>query len=127
MEGGCWWSGAQSTYRGGVEIGGGVSALPAGAYTTTLYVMVDIVKEGGRATPTITSWDNFSTMMKCTPESVVATLSVEWSACPVRRVMQCTGQKIAVVLSELLQLDCHFLDERFEPSGGAQLLYFGLT
>ncbi len=34
---------------------------------------------------------------------------------------------IAVVLSQLLQLDCHFLDERLEPSGGTQLLYFGLT
>ncbi len=34
---------------------------------------------------------------------------------------------IAVVLSERLQLDCHFLDEQLEPSGGAQLLYFGLT
>ncbi len=31
-----------------------VPAFSAGAYTTTLYVMVDIVKVGGRAPPTIT-------------------------------------------------------------------------
>ncbi len=34
-----------------------------------LYVMVDIVKGGGRATPTITRRGNFSIMMECTPES----------------------------------------------------------
>jgi hypothetical protein len=39
----------QSTYRGRGEIGGIVSALSAGAYTVTLYVMVDRVKGGGRA------------------------------------------------------------------------------
>jgi hypothetical protein len=33
----------QSAYRGRVEIRGSVSALLAGAYTTTLYMMVDIV------------------------------------------------------------------------------------
>jgi hypothetical protein len=31
---------------------GSVSALSAGVYTTTLYVMVNIVKGGGRAPPT---------------------------------------------------------------------------
>jgi len=46
----------QSTYRGRGEIGeGSLSALSAGGYTTTLYVMVTIVKWGGRATPTHTS------------------------------------------------------------------------
>ncbi len=34
---------------------GSVPALSAGAYTTTLYVMVDIVKGCGRAHPTLTS------------------------------------------------------------------------
>jgi hypothetical protein len=43
------WGWPQSTYRSGVEIEGSVFALSAGAYTTTLYVMVDIVKGGGRA------------------------------------------------------------------------------
>ncbi len=38
----------QSTYRGGVEIGG-VYALSAGAYTI-VYVMVDIVKGGAQCT-----------------------------------------------------------------------------
>jgi hypothetical protein len=41
-------------YRGRVEIGGNVSALSAGAYTTTLYVIIDRVKGGGRAPLTLT-------------------------------------------------------------------------
>jgi hypothetical protein len=41
----------QSTYRGRVEIGGSVSALSAGMYTITLYMMVGTVKGGGRAPP----------------------------------------------------------------------------
>ncbi len=45
---------AQSTYRGRGEVEGGVSALTAGASTTTLLVMVDRVKGGERATPTLT-------------------------------------------------------------------------
>jgi hypothetical protein len=46
----------QSTYRGRGEIGeGSLSALSAGGYTTTLYVMVTIVKGGGHAPPTHTS------------------------------------------------------------------------
>ncbi len=51
---------------------GSVSALSAGAYTTTLYVMVDIVKRGGRAPtpPPITpGWANFYIITECTPES----------------------------------------------------------
>ncbi len=44
----------QITFRGRVEIGGSVSALSAGAYITNLYVMVDIVKWGERAPPTLT-------------------------------------------------------------------------
>jgi len=39
------------TYRDRVEIGG------SGAYTTTLYMMVDIVKGGGRALPPLTGLD----------------------------------------------------------------------
>jgi hypothetical protein len=41
--------------RGREEIGLSVSALSAGAYTATLYVMVDIVNENGRAPLTLTS------------------------------------------------------------------------
>jgi hypothetical protein len=37
----------QSSFRGREEIGESVSALSAGAYTTTLLVMVDRVKGGG--------------------------------------------------------------------------------
>jgi hypothetical protein len=33
---------------------GSVSALLGGSYTTTLYVIVDIVNGGGRAPPTLT-------------------------------------------------------------------------
>ena len=40
---------SQSTYKGRAENRGSVSAFSAGAYTTTLYVTVDIVKGGGRA------------------------------------------------------------------------------
>jgi hypothetical protein len=45
----------QRTYKGRIDIGEVyLHALSAGAYTTTLYVMVDIVKEGGLASPTLT-------------------------------------------------------------------------
>jgi hypothetical protein len=39
----------KSTYSGRGEISGSVSALSAGAHTSTLLVMVDRVKGGGRA------------------------------------------------------------------------------
>ncbi len=57
----------QSTYRGRVEIGRVCHALSAGAYTTTLYVMVDIVNGGigvdtGHPHP---HQANFSIMMEC--------------------------------------------------------------
>ncbi len=45
----------QSKYRGRVEIRGSESALSAGAYSTNLHGMVDIVRGGGRAPPTLTS------------------------------------------------------------------------
>jgi hypothetical protein len=52
-------------HRGRDEIGGCVSALSAGAYTATLYVMVKIVKGGGSVPPyphqpglIVTSWWN---------------------------------------------------------------------
>ncbi len=50
---------------------GSVSALSeAGEYTTTLYVMVDIVKGDGRAPPPPSPVRaNFPIMMECTPES----------------------------------------------------------
>ncbi len=46
-----------------------VSAHSAGAYTATLLVMVNVVKGGGRALPTLTSQANFTLMIECTPES----------------------------------------------------------
>jgi hypothetical protein len=49
---------------------GSVSALSAGAYTTTLLVMVDRVKWGGRAPPPPHHHQaDFTIIMKCTPES----------------------------------------------------------
>jgi hypothetical protein len=47
-----------------------VSAHSAGAYTATLLVMVNVIKGGGRASPTLTSQGTFYTLMtECTPES----------------------------------------------------------
>ncbi len=46
-----------------------VSAHSAGAYTATLLVMVNVIKGGGRAPPTLTSPANFTLMTECTPES----------------------------------------------------------
>ncbi len=56
-----------------------VSALSAGAYTTTLYLMVDRVKRGGRAPPPSPGWANFSIIMECTPESSIA--DPHWFQC----------------------------------------------
>ncbi len=42
-----------------MKLGECVSALSAGAYPATLYVMVNIVKGGGRAPPTLTSLGKF--------------------------------------------------------------------
>jgi hypothetical protein len=42
-------------HRGRDEIGGAYLPLSAGAYTTALYIMVDIVKRDGRVPPTLTS------------------------------------------------------------------------
>ncbi len=49
--------------------GGGVSALSARAYTPTLYMMVDIVKGGGRSPPLSPAFADFTLMMERTPES----------------------------------------------------------
>ncbi len=46
------WFSPQSTHRGRGEIRLSVSALSAGAHTTTLYVMVDIDNRGVRPRPT---------------------------------------------------------------------------
>ncbi len=56
----------------------GLLYLPhsAGAYTATLLVMVNVVKGGGRAPPTLTSLGNFTLMMECTN---IATLCTLWS------------------------------------------------
>jgi hypothetical protein len=61
----------QSTYMGRVELRGvhTAYALAAGAYITTLYVMVHRVKKGWRAPPPLPGWDDLSIMMEFTPES----------------------------------------------------------
>ena len=41
----------------------------AGAYTATLLVMINVIKGGGRAPPTLTSQANFTLMTECRPES----------------------------------------------------------
>jgi hypothetical protein len=46
-----------------------VSDLPGGAHTTTLYVMVERVEGGVRATATLTGWADFSIRIEYTPES----------------------------------------------------------
>ncbi len=47
-----------------------MSAHSAGAYTATLLVMVNVIKGGGRAPPTLTTArTNFTLMTECTPES----------------------------------------------------------
>jgi hypothetical protein len=58
----------QSTYRGRVEIGGmyllsQLERIPS----TTLYVMVDIMKAGGRAPPTLRSKAREMTLHGCPP------------------------------------------------------------
>jgi hypothetical protein len=53
-----------------------MSSHAAGAYTTTVYVMVDIVKGGRRAPPPpSTGWAHFSIMMETLRQKeVIATL-----------------------------------------------------
>jgi hypothetical protein len=46
-----------------------VSSHSAGAYTATLLVMVNVMRGGGRAPPTLTSQANFTLMTECMPES----------------------------------------------------------
>ncbi len=46
-----------------------MSAHSAGTYTATLLVMVNVMKGGGRAPPTLTSQADFTLMTECTPES----------------------------------------------------------
>ncbi len=65
----------KSKYVGRVEIWGSVSALSAEAYTTTLYEMVYMVKEGGRAVHPIPDWADFSIMR----EVAIAALCVLYS------------------------------------------------
>jgi hypothetical protein len=68
----------QNTYRGRVEIGGVYlpSKLESGEYPTTLYVMVDIVKGGGRAPPPSPGWADFSIMMEWNVSQKVAFASL---------------------------------------------------
>ncbi len=66
----------QSTYRGRVEIGGSVSALSAGVYTT-LYMMVDIVKGGWACTPhPHQAWQIFPSWRNVRQKVAIATLCV---------------------------------------------------
>ncbi len=55
-----------------------VSALSAGAYTTTFALdgRYSRVKEGGRAPPSTPGWADFTTMMECTPEVAIVSLFV---------------------------------------------------
>jgi hypothetical protein len=46
-----------------------VSGHSADAYTATLLVMVNVMRGGGRAPPTLTSRANFTLMTECTPKS----------------------------------------------------------
>ncbi len=46
-----------------------VCTLSAGAYTASLYVIVNTVKEGGRVPLTLTSLANLSILMECPQES----------------------------------------------------------
>ncbi len=55
------WLWSQSTYKGRGEKGVEYLPLSAGAYTTTLFVMIDIVKGGWHEPPTLTrlGWIHF--------------------------------------------------------------------
>ncbi len=68
-----------NTYRGREEIGGMYLPSSAGAYTTTLLVMVDIHSERGAGVHQAggglsSGWADFSIMMECTPEVAIATV-----------------------------------------------------
>jgi hypothetical protein len=65
--------------KGTVENRRSVSALSAGAYTTTFALdgRYSRGKEGGRAPPPpIPGWADFTIMMECTPEVAIASLFV---------------------------------------------------
>jgi hypothetical protein len=64
-----------------------VSAYPAGAYTATLRVMVNVIKGGGRAPPPSPPRANFTLMTECTPESsgCNSVYSVTWHQIPQSR------------------------------------------
>jgi hypothetical protein len=61
--------GPQSTYLYKRRNMVSLSAHSAGAYTATLLVMVNVMKGGRRAPPTLTSPANFTLMTECTSES----------------------------------------------------------
>jgi hypothetical protein len=77
---------------------GSVSALSAGAYTATFFVMEDIVKGGWACTPhTFTSLGSFSIMIECTPESIRRHLCVLSLLCglphtPIKRQTEVLNQ-----------------------------------
>jgi hypothetical protein len=56
-----------------------VSAHSAGAYTATLLVIVNVMKGGGRALPTLPAWANFTLMMNVLQKAAVATLCTLWA------------------------------------------------
>jgi hypothetical protein len=61
---------------------GSVSAVSARAYTTTFYVMLDIVKVGRRAPPPPPAWANFSIMTECMKVYSVLQVSSLCVPCP---------------------------------------------
>jgi hypothetical protein len=76
-----------------------------------IYVMEGRVKGGGRASPTLTSWANYSIMMKCTPESgncrSVCTL---WSV-PMRPKARGPTQQGDPPLEESDPAECDFVPD----------------
>jgi hypothetical protein len=61
-------------YRGRVEVRGRVPALSARVYTSTFYVMVDIVTVGWFAPPPSPPWANFSITMENVRQKVTVAI-----------------------------------------------------
>jgi hypothetical protein len=108
---------------------GRVSTLSAGAHTTTLYVMVDIVKgvEACIPPPPTSPGDNFSIMMECTPEisrchsvySVVTSDHALYVALPLRLCWPMIWKK-RVVKDQAFSLSL-----KLAPSPTSRLAYTG--
>ncbi len=74
--------------------------MPSEAYTITLYVMVDIVKGGGRAPPPSPSWAYFSIMMGCTPESGIYHSVFVYHLIEIGRGESCVGAEVSVYVMQ---------------------------